>query len=77
MWTITTITVNKVLEYLQTCKRYSGSRSMAGMQTTETLMSIYATCEMHNINPFEFFLDHLNGDVTETPLPKSMPVITV
>ena len=52
-----------------------GNRSMAGMETTETLMSIYSTCEMRNINPYEFFLDHLNGVVKEIPLPKSMPAI--
>ena len=46
-----------------------GSRSERGLQATETMGTIYATCEKRRINPYHFMMDFLNGRLTEIPNP--------
>ena len=52
-------------------KTLYGNRSEAGMETTETLATIYATCELRGINPYHFFRDYLDGKVSEIPMPQT------
>ena len=46
-----------------------GSRSESGMMTTETLATIYATCELRRVNPYHFIRDYLDGIVDDIPMP--------
>ena len=59
------------------CKILYGDRSEESMRITEVLMSIHVTCEQRNANPYHFFRDYLNGemsDVLESRIP--VPAIT-
>ena len=47
-----------------------GSRSIRGIQTTEILATIYATCGLRGINPYEFMVDYLSGRQKPIPLPE-------
>lgn len=48
-----------------------GSRSKRGLETTETMATIYATCEMRRVNPYHFLIDYLNGRINSIPKPPS------
>ena len=57
-------------------KTLYGNRSEQGMRTTETMMSIYATCQMRGHNPYHFIRDFLNGSIDDIPPPKiQLPVL--
>ena len=44
-----------------------GSRSKRGIQTTEILTTIYATCELRGVDPCKFMIDYLNGRTASIP----------
>ncbi len=46
-----------------------GNRSEKGMRMTETLCTVYATCELRGVNFCTFVTDYLDGRVTEIPMP--------
>ncbi len=46
-----------------------GNRSERGMRMTETMCTVYATCEMRGVNFCSFVTDYLDGRVTEIPMP--------
>ncbi len=46
-----------------------GSRSEGGMQATEMLMTVCATCDMRGVNPYEFIKDYLDGKTDDIPMP--------
>ena len=52
-------------------KALYGNRSEAGMETTKTPAVVYATCELHGVNPYHFFRDYLDGKVSEIPMPQT------
>ena len=47
-----------------------GSRSIRGIWTTGILATIYATCELRGINPYEFMVDYLGGRLKSIPMPE-------
>ena len=46
-----------------------GNRSEKGMKMTETMCTVYATCELRGVNFCSFVTDYLDGRVTEIPMP--------
>ena len=46
-----------------------GNRSERGLETTETMATIYATCELRRINPYHFLIDYLSGRIDGIPEP--------
>ena len=54
-------------------KTIYGSRSARGLESTETVSTIYATCEMRRINPYHFIMDLLNGKLDDIPNPDKKP----
>ncbi len=46
-----------------------GNISKRDLETTETLATIYAACNVRRINPYRFFKDFLDGKVTDIPMP--------
>jgi len=54
-----------------------GSRSRRGIQTTEIITTIYATCELRGINPCKFITGYLNGRLKSIPMPKKEQICTV
>ncbi len=46
-----------------------GNRSEKGMKMTETMCTVYATCEMRGVSFYSFVTDYLDGRVTEIPMP--------
>lgn len=50
-------------------KTVYGSRSMRGLKNTETMATIYTTCEMRRVNPYHFLRDCLDGKLDAIPNP--------
>ena len=48
-------------------KMLYGSRSERGLETTETMATIYATCQLRRVNPYHFIIDYLNGRINSIP----------
>ena len=48
-------------------KTLYGSRSERGLETTETLATIHATCQLRRVNPYHFIIDYLNGRINSIP----------
>ena len=48
-------------------KTLYGNRSVRGIETTEILSSVYATCKLRRINPYEFCCDYLDGKIDSIP----------
>ena len=51
-----------------------GSRSETGLETTETLMSVYSTCKLRGVNFFEFVKAYLNCEIDDIPMPAAKAV---
>ena len=50
-------------------KTIYGNRSMHGIESTETMATIYTTCKMRHINPYHFLIDFLKGRLDSIPNP--------
>ncbi len=50
-----------------------GSRSESGIETTETLMTVYSTCKLRDVNFYKFVKQYLDGDVQKIPMPETVP----
>ncbi len=48
-------------------KMLYGNRSERGLETTETMATIYATCQLRRVNPYHFIIDYLNGRINSIP----------
>ena len=48
-------------------KTLYGSRSERGLETTETMATIHATCQLRRVNPYHFIMDYLNGRIDSIP----------
>ncbi len=45
-------------------------------KTIEIRESICVTCEKRGVNPYQFIMDYLQGNMKEIPMPKKAMVIT-
>lgn len=53
-----------------------GSRSERGLQSTETMATMYTTCERRRINPYNFMMAFLNDRLKEIPNPARTAYLT-
>lgn len=64
-------TEREIREISRRRKILFGNRTEKGAFTTETLMSIRATCRLRGVDFYQFLKDYLNGKISDIPIPIS------
>ncbi len=66
--------LNRLFRFVVIDRRVTqGTRSFAGMRWCEIAWTVIATCARHGYSVYQFFLNAINANYTNTPYPKLIP----